>query len=198
MLTPEIINNIIERFKVDLGNSLVNETSIVRKYLLHGSPLIFQDNEDLYFNLKNQIANFFDISTSKIIMVGSSKLGFSIAPDKLWKHTEETSDIDMVVISDVVFDFFWKDLLDFNINVVARTIKEDADFREFLEYFLKGWIRPDKFPFKYAVKDKWFEYFKSISYNKYKKRKITVAVFRNEYFFEKYHTLNIKKIRLGL
>ncbi len=188
-MTTEIINSNIERFKADLGNSLVNETSIVRKYLLHGSPLIFQDNEDLYFD--------FEISTSKIIMVGSSKLGFSIAPDKLWKHTEETSDIDMVVISDEVFDFFWKDLLDFNINIVARTEKEDADFREFLEYFLKGWIRPDKFPFKYAVKDKWFEYFKSISYNKYKKRKITVAVFRNEYFFEKYHTLNIKKIRLG-
>ena len=129
-------------------------------------------------------------------MVGSAKLGFSIAPKKLWANFSEESDIDIVVISEQVFDDYWKELLNFNINVKARTEHEDKNFREFLEYFLKGWIRPDLFPFSYSQKDKWFDFFKTISYGKYGNYKIAGAIFRNEYFFEEYHIRNITKLRL--
>ncbi len=183
-------------FKGDLNNDLISDISIIRKHLLHGNPLVYKDDEEKYFFLKQKVADFFQVSTTKIVMVGSAKLGFSIAPKKLWTNFSEESDIDIVVISEQVFDEYWRELLNFNINVKARSEQEDKNFREFLEYFLKGWIRPDLFPFNYPQKDKWFDFFKNISYGKYGNYKIAGAIFRNEYFFEEYHTRNITKLRL--
>lgn len=191
----EIIENRKIKFKEELNNELISDIAIIRKNLLHGNPVVYHDNEDTYFFLKQKIANYFNVSTSKIVMVGSAKLGFSIAPKKLWNNFNEESDIDIVVISEEVFDEYWKELLDFNINTKARTLEEDQRFREFLEYFLKGWIRPDLFPFNYSKKNKWFEFFNSISYGKFGNFKIAGAIFRNEYFFEHYHTRNINKLR---
>jgi predicted nucleotidyltransferase len=193
------LKDIIERrkatFKAELNNDLISDIAIIRKNLLHGNPIIFHENEEKYFYLKQKVADFFNVSTTKVVMVGSAKLGFSIAPKKLWKDFNEESDIDIVVISEDVFDEYWKELLDFNINTKARSEQEDKNFREFLEYFLKGWIRPDLFPFNYSKKNDWFEFFKSISYGKYGNYKIAGAIFRNEYFFESYHSRNIKKLR---
>lgn len=191
----EIIEKRKAAFKSELNNDLISDLSIIRKNLLHGTPLVFQDDEDKYFSLKQKVAEYFGVSTTKIVMVGSAKLGFSIAPNKLWNDFSEESDIDIVVISEDIFDSYWKEILDFNINNKARSEKEDENYREFLEYFLKGWIRPDLFPFNYPKKNEWFEFFKSLSYGKYGNYKIAGAIFRNEYFFENYHTRNIKKLR---
>lgn len=191
----EIIEHRKKAFKSELNNDLISDIAIIRKNLLHGNPLIYKDNEELYFYLKQKVANYFNVSTTKIVMVGSAKLGFSIAPKKLWNNFSEESDIDIVVISEQVFDDYWKEILNFNINVKARSEQEDKNFREFLEYFLKGWIRPDLFPFDFPRKNEWFEFFKSISYGKYGNYKVAGAIFRNEYFFEEYHSRNINKLR---
>lgn len=191
----EIIEHRKTAFKAELNNELISDVAIIRKNLLHGNPIIFHEDEEKYFYLKQKVANFFNVSTTKIIMIGSAKLGFSIAPKKLWKDFNEESDIDIVIISEEIFDLYWKELLDFNINTKVRTEQEDTNYRDFLEYFLKGWIRPDLFPFNYPKKDAWFEFFKSISYGKYGNYKIAGAIFRNEYFFEKYHRRNINRLR---
>lgn len=192
----EIIENRKSAFKTELNNDLISDTVIIRKNLLHGNPIIYLDDEDKYFFLKQKVANFFNVSTTKVVMVGSAKLGFSIAPKKIWNDFNEESDIDIVVISETIFDEYWQELLNFNINVKARSEQEDKNYREFLEYFLKGWIRPDLFPFNYPKKNEWFEFFKSISYGKYGNYKIAGAIFRNEYFFEQYHSRNINRLRL--
>jgi predicted nucleotidyltransferase len=191
----DLIEHRKANFKAELNNDLISDIAIIRKNLLHGNPLIFHENEEKYFFLKQKVANFFNVSTTKVVMVGSAKLGFSIAPKKLWNDFNDESDIDIVVISEDVFDEYWKELLDFNINTKARSEQEDINYREFLEYFLKGWIRPDLFPFNYPKKNEWFEFFKSISYGKYGNFKIAGAIFRNEYFFESYHSRNINKLR---
>lgn len=195
-MVEDLIDNRINNLKHDLNNGLIPDKAIIRKYLLHGTPLCYSENEDLYFELKNMVADQFNISTTKIVMVGSAKLGFSIAPHKLWKKFDDESDIDIVVISESLYDQYWKELLDFNIDVKARTGTEDSNYRKFLEYFLKGWIRPDLFPFKYSGKEAWFDFFNKISYGKFGNHKIAAAIFRNEYFFEHYHMRNINQLRL--
>ncbi|OOE04644.1 hypothetical protein BO219_04415 [Anoxybacillus kestanbolensis] len=189
--------NLLDEFKKVLDNKEMSDADIVDRYILFGTPFVFKNNEDKYYFLKREIANFFGTSTSNVIMVGSAKLGFSIAPQKLWKLLDDDSDIDMVIISEELFDDYWKQLFEFNINLTYRNEKEDELYRDFLEYFFKGWIRPDKFPFKFDNKRKWFEFFNKISYGEYDKRKITGAIYRNEYFFRKYHEQNIRRLRLG-
>jgi hypothetical protein len=100
------INNRIESFK-DILKGHEREEIIVQKYIVHGTPYIFKDDEDKYFDLKREIASNFSEHYSNIYMVGSAKLGFSIAPQKCWQHFTTESDIDMVIISNKLFESFW-------------------------------------------------------------------------------------------
>ncbi len=130
-------------------------------------------------------------------MIGSAKLGFSISPLKLWQPFREGSAIDMVVISPIIFDRFWVELYDFNIKLTSRTDYEDKQYRKFLDYFFKGWLRPDLFPFSYDGRKDWFDFFKSISYAEFGIQKVSGAIFRNHGFYERYHVVNIRTIRNG-
>ncbi len=187
----------LEVFKADLNNDTLSEHKLVEKHILFGTPYIFSSNEPLYYELKQEVADKFELSTTKVIVVGSAKLGFSIAPRKLWRPINDESDIDVVIISEELFDRFWKELHIFNVNLISRTDAEDKLYKEFLEYFFKGWIRPDKFPFSYSFKQEWFDFFRDISYKKYDKRKVTGAIFKNEYFFTQYHKANLRRLRTG-
>lgn len=189
--------NKITSFKAALGDSLMTDQVIVQKFITHGTPHLFEKQDDKYFDLKHDIANHFRERPENVHMVGSAKLGFSIAPQKLWKPFDAESDIDMVVISEKIFKQFWHDLYDFNIALTSRTHIEETNYIKFLKYFFKGWIRPDLFPFNYPYKKEWRLFFQSISYNKYGPRKITCAIYYGLDFFEKYHIENIKKLRAG-
>ena len=185
-----------EKFFQDINSESITTLEIVEKYIMSGTPYVFSDNEDTYYELKREIANHFTLSNiNNIIMVGSAKLGFSINPENNFSDIQDDSDIDMVVIDDDLFDVYWKRLFEFNINITVRTYKEDESYQKFKEYFFKGWIRPDLFPFSYHGKNEWFDFFRKISYNKYDKRKITCAIFKDDYFFKKYHERNITAIR---
>lgn len=179
-----------------LKDQSINEQEIVQRYITYGSSFIFDKDDDKYFKLKKIISNNFNLNPENVIMVGSAKLGFSIAPLKLWKSFDDESDIDMVIVSDVIFDEFWVDLYDFNLELTDRTEDEQNKFNRFLNYFFKGWLRPDLFPFSYSKKDKWFDFFSAISYGDFGERKITGAIFRNFNFYEKYHIRNLKNIKM--
>jgi len=197
LLTHTIdINNRIEAFKTILKGH-ENEEVVVQKHIVHGTPYIFKEDEDKYFDLKREIAANFSEHYNNIHMIGSAKLGFSIAPTKLWKPFTIESDIDIVIVSTKLFENLWRNVHEFNIGLTDRKKDEDIRFKRFLYYFFKGWIRPDLFPFEYPVKTEWFEFFKSISYKKYGPQKITGALYHSFDFFEKYHTENIAKMRIG-
>jgi len=188
-----------EIFVKDIEENILKNNEIVEKYLISGTPYVFQGDEGVYYNLKREIADFFALSSIKdIFMVGSAKLGFSMDPDQYFVPMHDASDIDMVIINEELFDRYWKKIFDLSIALKPRTKKADDMHKEFLEYFFRGWIRPDLFPFKYDGRNDWFNFFYSISYKKYDKRKVTGAIYKNDYFFMKYHEKNISKIRRHL
>ena len=183
-------------FQEILKSNSVSDLEIVQTHFAFGKPYVF-DDENKYFHLKKVISEHFKVSHEKVIMIGSAKLGFSIAPNKLWKPFNDESDIDMVVIDDQVFNAFWKDLYSFEIELIDRTTDDQKRYIKFLKYFFKGWIRPDLFPFDFKGKNEWEDFFKSISYKEFSERKITGAIFKEMFFFENYHKQNIKNLRLG-
>ena len=145
----------------------------------------------MYFQLKEEISEHFKIQQTQIFVVGSAKLGFSIAPRKLFKHIDEDSDVDVAIICDSLFDHFWKETYKYNIEITSRNEEEDRQFRAFVDYLYKGWVRPDYLP--YNMKREWFEFFKEL-YGKYD-RKIAAGIYRDNDFFMNYHRTNIRRIR---
>lgn len=190
------IDDLIAEFKSDAANKGIPPVEIVRKYITFGVPYVFGENQYKYYGLKSKLAARFDVNPNHVHMVGSAKLGFSLAPYQLWKRFDDESDIDMVIISEPLFMKFWKELHEFNISTTPRTEAENTMYQKFLKYFFKGWLRPDLFPFNYPGKEEWFRFFQSVSYREYE-RKVTGAIYMNDYFFEYYHTLNIQSLRDG-
>lgn len=194
----ELIKQKICDFKSALCDQSQTDQLIVQKYITHGTPHIFKDNEAQYFELKYEIATHFSENPESVRIVGSAKLGFSIAQHKLWKQFSLDSDIDIVIISKLIFEKTWSELYDFNIALTTRNETEQRKYNSFLKYFFKGWLRPDLFPFQYPARNEWFDYFKSISYGKYGPQKIAAAIYYDFNLFEKYHIQNINKLRSGV
>lgn len=186
-----------DKFINDLKNETISDIEIVEKYISFGNPYIFKSNENLYYELKKDLSAYFNEDIKNIIMIGSAKLGFSIAPHKLWKEFNDESDLDIVIISEILFDKYWKELFEFNIEFYDRSEIEQENYNKFLLYFFKGWLRPDLFPQRFYKKNEWFDYLTNISYKKYGPYKITGAIFKNTFFFNSYHSANIKKLRKG-
>lgn len=168
---------------------------IVQKYICNGSSPILTDEQ--IFEIKYEIAKQFNIHPNEVILTGSAKLGFSLAPKKLFKKFDENSDIDIAIISNIAFEAFWEELLDFNINIKNRNEQEEKNYRIFQDYFFRGWIRPDKFPFEYSRKKEWFDFFNSLT-NKiyqYGEHKIAAGIYKNFATFELYNIKNIESIK---
>lgn len=190
----------IELFKKIISEQEFDPVDIVRKHLIYGEPFFYKDSLDQYYNLKDHVARQFDTHPHNVIMVGSAKLGFSIAPQKLWQAFHDESDIDIVIISESVFTKYWSRLFLFNENT-SHDKREAEQYAKFKDYFFRGWIRPDLFSYKYPDKNQWFDFFKESSLKFGNGRKISCAIYYRFDFFEKYHANNIEQIRkleLGL
>lgn len=185
----------IDEFKEILKDKNITDIEIVQKYITDGLPYIFNGDTNIYFKLKQKISEHFGLNPHNVIMIGSAKLGFSLSPNQLWKPFDDESDIDMLIISDVVFDKYWYDLYDFNIDLVDKSELQYEDYRSFMKHFFRGWVRPELFHFQYPGKKEWEDYFMSISYKEFGNNKITGAVFRTMEFYERYHRRNINNIR---
>src|SRR5579871_5772192 len=103
------VDDDITSFRAELRERSVGE--LVQRHITSGECVTLQP--DTYFELKNRVATRFALHISEVLIVGSAKTGFSIAPDKRYRPFGETSDIDVVICSSALFDEFWKDVFDF-------------------------------------------------------------------------------------
>jgi len=192
----EDIRKRISSFKKDLRNPSVSLDRIIDRYIVFGTPYIFRNNEDDYYSIKEEVAKSYKIRTSCIFMVGSSKLGFSIKPGQLFREIQPDSDIDLTIIDSRIFDECWIKLLDFFYfeKLGVFSAEEVAKIQRFKEYFFKGWIRLDLLIPGMPLYKENAEIRKQL-FNKYDNRTASIGIFRDESFFQKYHELNINKLR---
>lgn len=127
----------ISFFRAELLQRGVDE--LVQRHITSGDCVTLSAR--LYFDLKAQVAQHFGLHISEVLIVGSAKLGFSIAPEKRYRPFGETSDIDVVICSTALFDIFWKDVFDYCAR--GETWQALGDFRK---YLFRGWMKPDKLP----------------------------------------------------
>jgi hypothetical protein len=174
----------LDRFKADLTSCSVSK--IVRKVLTSTDSYILTN--DLYYDLKEQVAEHFNIHPSVVLMVGSGRLGFSLAPEKRYRFFCNESDIDMTIVSAELFDRVWELVVEYQGDWPER--------RAFQHYLFNGWIRPDKLPqagsFDFTAE--WWNFFKALtSCGKYGEYKITAGIYRSWYFIEKYQGIRVKE-----
>ncbi|MBX3381650.1 MAG: hypothetical protein KF805_16260 [Phycisphaeraceae bacterium] len=93
-----------EKFK-QLVLQLETYEILVKVFVLEGTPFAFSDSPMRYIIFKEQVAERFNIGSQDVRIVGSARLGFSPSPHggKYGKPFSETSDVDVVIVSEPLF-----------------------------------------------------------------------------------------------
>ncbi|NJM05467.1 hypothetical protein HC891_03525 [Candidatus Gracilibacteria bacterium] len=79
-------------------------------WLLDRIPFLFQEDRGLYIDWKFALAKKLGIDCASILIVGSSCTGISFNPYKNYKPFDNTSDIDVAIVSDYYFNEAWRAL----------------------------------------------------------------------------------------
>lgn len=213
-----MIDERIHNLKVDLYNIHLDEQSIFQKHMLDIQTYlntIYDKNIEI--KLKNIISSYLCVPHSEIQIVGSSKLGYSLNPKKIYQKFDERftnsnqkkdkSDIDIAVISTSLFNHLKEDLYNFtdglNVEWDENEYYKKGKFSPSLNYKLyqyafKGWFRPDFRPIGYELcRNDIFENLKKDIYQ-LTKRKLGLAIYENQFFFTNYHLKNLHNLRLEL
>jgi predicted nucleotidyltransferase len=155
---------------------------ICRRFLIFGNcQELF---EERYYSLKAAIAEEFHIHPNEVVVVGSTKLGFSIVPGKRYRPFGESSDIDVAIVSPKLFDRVWQEVFEYLSS--ASSWHKRA---EFAQYFVRGWVRPDKLPSgpTFRFTDSWFGFFRSLSNSReFGDIPISGGLYRDWLFLERY------------
>ena len=184
------LGNRIARFQEDLIT--LTDGIVFQKYIAFGDSYIL--TPERYFELKHDISVKFGIHSTQVILVGSAKLGFSIAPNKRYQHFRDESDLDVAVISQDLFDGLWS--IAFDYWNVAGYWYRGAKFKD---YLFRGWVRPDYLPPNVQSANDWFEYFRQLtSSQKFGPFKISAGVYKSWQFLERYQEIAIAQCRQSL
>ena len=197
----------LESFLTDLETQDTKDLQydFCRKFVLHGTPYVFQGRDEEFYEFRKKIAEKFQIPFHEIYITGSGKLGFS--PFKL-KEFDYDSDIDVAIISPALFEGIMRDIASYQMSFrKARTVVRESElimYHDFLEYVALGWIRPDKLPISFQMKtfkNDWFNFFQGLSYGKSEvgNYKVNAGVFKSYEHLEDYIVsglIDVRKVRL--
>jgi hypothetical protein len=170
----------IEEFKADLKR--LESKQIVRRHLLTGLAYLLDQERE--FEIKDRTADCFRVEYSEVALVGSAKLGFSIAPNKRYRPFGETSDIDVAVISERLFKTVWEEAY---LYKKSRAFWPSCD--DFFRYLSRGWVRPDMLPnaSTFQFSKTWWDYFNNLtSSQEFGPYKVRGGLYQSWFFFFEY------------
>ncbi|MFB2758367.1 hypothetical protein ACE012_02560 [Shewanella xiamenensis] len=185
----ELSDFIDELLKLDTSDKIFDFS---RKHVLHGTPHVFKERENDFYEFRKKIARKFNISFHEIYITGSGKLGFSPFKSKVFDYD---SDIDVAIISPSLFENIMWGISEYQMRFrkARATVREHEleMYHEFLEYVALGWVRPDKLPVSFqmgSVKSDWFDFFNTLSYGRSEvgNYKVSAGVFKSYQHLEKY------------
>lgn len=175
---PHVASRFVERL-VEL-----DAREVVQRYITSGACA--HVTEEAAAEVRQRIAAKFEVHHTDVFIVGSAKLGFSIAPHKRWQLFSEDSDIDVAIVSTDLYLRIWRQVAD--LLMVDPTFSWERK-RIFSGKHLAGWLRPDALPPSAALSlaDDWFEFFRELtSLQVCGPYKINAGVYYDVHFLERY------------
>lgn len=182
-----------DEFRDQLLN--IPSEEIVEKFILTDDPGP-HTSKDALSHLETRIRATFSLSAEhllKTIVVGSAKLGFAILEKrarngKPYQPAYRTfrpgeSDIDVAVVSPMLFLKIWQDLARFGASQYPFPWRSDLS-----AYMLHGWIRPDKFPAAAPQRcTDWKELINEVSQSShFRYKNLRCGIYHSTYFLKIY------------
>ncbi len=163
--------------------------------LFSGAPVAFNDAPAEYPKFQNQIATALKCNDADVVVVGSGRFGFSLAPHKFGRPFRDRSDIDVVIVAANFFDTAWLELIRYDFKSlsfdagVAQSLREHRSNHVFW-----GYIEP--YNLKTALstyKKTWFPLFAAIGFFRATAgRTVKARVYRTWEHAKNYHRYGIR------
>lgn len=187
------LDNNLNLFLGDIKN--YDSDFVVSKWILEKVPYIFEDNYTKYITTKLEISRLLNIDSCSIIFVGSACTGFSLNPIKKYKKFNNTSDIDIALISHYLFDVAWHTLR--NIDLSKQTPETAFSIKEHRERLIYwGTIATDKILGLMPFGKDWLKAISIIQNNHFfMDRDIKFRLYQNHESLRAYHINNINRIK---
>ncbi|MXN30015.1 hypothetical protein [Delftia sp. CH05] len=150
---------------IDIGlSSGRNHNEIARKIFLTYPTKAFVGEEELQFEILNEVSEHFEIAITCIHVAGSAKLGHSIHKNR--SFTRGTSDLDLAIIDSHLFAKYVEIGLNTSKGYSDGTkfpVRQDKSRKdEYLQYLSRGIFRPDLMPTG-THKAAWLNFFGRLS-----------------------------------
>lgn len=213
------IENRINNFKEDLSGGKLTEEQIFQKHILDSNSHLFTTELDSNTEIlvKQRVSNYLKTDLQTINLVGSAKVGFSMSPKNLFNHldhyyniskkSKDKSDLDIAIVSERLFERVGKSVFNFSNAYRVNWNKNEYYDNEtsnifpvslkykYFEFYTKGWFRPDFKPDGFEIcYPQNYETLKREIY-KLTKRKASIAIYKNWFYFKSYHMDNIKFLK---
>ncbi len=185
----------LEHFKECLSKE--KPELLVQEYLFDKSPYFFEKNPELLIDFREEICKTFSVHPQNFSIIGSSKLGFSLNPRKLFEPFSDISDIDVVLISEELFQDLWITLIECKEKTPYKLDPwYSQNFTELRNFLFNGMIRVDKLSERFDFAKTWWEFFNKLSKDsRFGPRRIRGAIFKSWKHASYYYIDSIKKAR---
>ena len=109
--------------------------ALARLWLSEGIPYAFRKCPAIYESVRSWLSVFLGVHAKEISIVGSARIGASIAPRKLGKKFSDDSDLDLVIVSKDLFRAVVEEFRQWSLafesgEVAAKNPREEKYWRE--------------------------------------------------------------------
>ena len=196
-----------DQFKESLLKSPLGD--VAEQHIFTGTPYVFRDEPASNNLLVGHLCNAIGVLEQDVIIVGSAKVGFSLNPENFPRKFSDTSDIDVVVVSEELFDTVWMTLLRWHYprRGVDLGGVEGGWARARRREIYWGWLVPNEIRYEGLsfpdalrplrdISAKWFNTFQSLSlYPDFAARQVSGRLYRTWDHARRYHTDGLRRIR---
>lgn len=139
---------------------------ILDDFLFRGLPFSFSEQPTIHRAMVRDLSRGLKVPEQDICVVGSARIGFSLSPFKFGVPFNQSSDLDIVVVSSSLFDPSWTDILT-NRHVpwssLRKTTRNRLNEHRENHYIYNGWITPHFVAEALGIGAQWLDTFNGLS-----------------------------------
>lgn len=139
---------------------------IIDRYLLRGLPFYSAREPALHDEMLRAVSTGLRVTRPDIGVVGSARVGFSLAPYKFGEPFSESSDLDVIVVSSRLFDASWVDILRRRTNPsppLSTSTRASLRRHRKKHYVYNGWMYPDDIVEVLEIGPLWLRTFRGLA-----------------------------------
>lgn len=170
---------------------------LVSVWIINRIPHIFNQDMRAYAVWRHELAKLLNVDASALLITGSAAFGVSLNPYKNYKFFDDSSDVDVAVISDYHFTEAWRALRNIGPKRHGMTPKIKQSIDDHVQrYIYWGTIATEKLLHLFSFGNQWAAALDSMSkMSPTVGREINVRVYRDLDSLRAYQVANLTKLK---